>query len=229
MTARGYLFAIEGGDGSGKGTQAEITRTYIRDELGRQVLKESFPRYGKESARYVERYLNGVYGDGPNSLPPDVAAVLFAVDRMAGTGEIREWLDANPDGIAVLDRYIGSNLAHQAAKIDDDDERHKFIEELQSYEYNVLNMLRPDKNIVLLVPSSVAQQNVDQKTARSYTEQKRDIHESDAAYLDKVKLCYEELCQLYPDQYVPINCVDENGEMRSREDIQLDIRKVLGI
>lgn len=226
---RGMLFAIEGGDGSGKGTQAELTRSYIQDELKRPVLKESFPRYTKESARYVERYLNGKYGDGPDALPPEVAGMLFAVDRMAGTEEIATWLDENQDGIAVLDRYLGSNLAHQGAKILDTAERHAFYEELQSYEYNVLHMLKPDVNIVLLVPSLVAQQNVDQKNARDYTDKKRDIHEADAEYLDRVKACYEELCQLYPDQYRAITCVDESGAMRSREDIQQDIRALLKI
>jgi len=229
VAERGLLFAIEGGDGSGKGTQAELTREYIQNQLGRHVLKESFPRYGQESARYVERYLNGNYGDGPDALPPEVAGMLFAVDRMAGTEEIASWLQEHPDGIAVLDRYLGSNLAHQGAKILDTAERHAFYEELQSYEYNVLHMLKPDVNIVLLVPSLVAQQNVDQKNARGYTDKKRDIHEADAEYLDRVKACYEELCKLYPEQYKAITCVDESGAMRSREDIQQDIRTVLKI
>jgi thymidylate kinase len=229
MTDRGLLIAIEGGDGSGKATQAELTRAYVSNDLKRPVLKESFPRYGEESARYVERYLRGEYGDGPDSLPPEVAGVLFAVDRMAGTPAIRVWLEQNSDGIAVLDRYSGSNLAHQGAKIRDTAKRHAFYNELQSYEQNVLGMLQPDKNIVLLVPSLVAQQNVDQKDTRSYTEQKRDIHEGDAEYLDRVKACYEELCELFPDQFTAINCVDENGAMRSREAIQADIRAAIGI
>ncbi len=226
---RGMLFAIEGGDGSGKGTQAELTRSYIQDVLKRPVLKESFPRYGQESARYVERYLNGKYGNSPDSLPPEVAGMLFAVDRMAGTEQIASWLNEQPHGIAVLDRYIGSNLAHQGAKISDKAERHAFYEELQSYEYNVLCMLKPDVNIVLLVPSLTAQQNVDQKNTRDYTDKKRDIHEADTDYLDKVKACYEELCTLYPEQYKAIMCTDTAGTMRSREDIQHDIRTLLAI
>ncbi|MFI5212484.1 MAG: dTMP kinase [Candidatus Saccharimonadales bacterium] len=226
---RGLLIAIEGGDGSGKATQAELTRTYIANSLGRSVLKEAFPRYGKESARYVERYLNGDYGNDVNSLPAEVAAMLFAVDRMAGTPDIRKWLEENPTGIAVLDRYMGSNLAHQGAKIDNAGTRHAFYEELQSYEANVLNMLPTDKNIVLLVPSAVAQHNVDQKDVRGYTDKKRDIHESDAVYLEKVKACYEELCELYPEHYIPITCTNEQGNMRSRDAIQQDIRQVIGI
>ena len=228
--ARGKLIVIEGGDGSGKGTQAELTRQYY-DELGIPVYKTSFPRYGKESAIYVEKYLNGAYGDSVDALPPEVAAVLFAVDRMAGTPEIGEWLEAHPDGIAVLDRYRGSNLAHQGAKIADTAARHVFYNELTSYESNVLGILEPDINIVLNVPAAIAQQNVDKKDAavHSYTDRARDIHESDGDYLEKVKACYSELAELYPEQYAAINCIDEaTGEMRTREAIQADIRQIIG-
>lgn len=228
MSERGKLIAIEGGDGSGKATQAELTREYIGETLGRAVLKASFPRYGEKSAVFVEKYLNGEYG-GLDNLPPDVVALLFATDRMAGTPEINEWLNENPDGIAVLDRYIGSNLAHQGAKILDESERREFYKHILSYETNVLGMLQPDVNIVLLLPSRIAQQNVDSKDARSYTDKKRDIHEADARYLERVRTCYIELCELYPEHYQAINCLDESGAMRSRESIQQEIRATLAI
>ncbi len=227
--ARGRLIVIEGGDGSGKATQAELTRQYY-EATNRPIYKTSFPRYGKESAIYVEKYLNGEYGENVDSLPPEVAAVLFAVDRMAGTQEIDTWLREHPDGIAVLDRYRGSNLAHQGAKIGERAVRHAFYEQLQSYETNVLGILEPDINIVLNVPPAVAQANVDNKDAatRTYTERTRDIHESDADYLEKVKACYTELAELYPQQYFAIDCIDTaTGQMRAREAIQQDIQDLI--
>ena len=223
---RGLLVAIEGGDGSGKATQAELTRKHIDEQLGRAVLKVSFPRYGQKSAVFVENYLNGEYG-GINDLPPDVVALLFATDRMAGTPEIKQWLYDNPEGVAVLDRYIGSNLAHQGAKILDKTERHQFYEVIQNYETSVLGMLQPDKNIVLVLPASVAQTNIDKKDARAYTDKKRDIHEADAEYLERVKKCYEELCEIYPERYQLISCLDEMGQMRTRETIQQDIHQII--
>lgn len=226
---RGALIVIEGGDGSGKGTQAELTRAHF-EETNRPVYKTSFPRYGQESAIYVEAYLNGEYGDSVDALPPEVAAVLFAVDRMAGTQEITTWLAENPTGVAILDRYRGSNLAHQGAKIANAALRRTFYDKLQSYESNVLGILEPDINIVLTVPTAIAQQNVDSKDAaiRGYTDRTRDIHESDAAYLEKVKACYAELTELYPDQYTAIDCIDPStGAMRSRESIQQDIQTII--
>ncbi len=226
--SRGRLIAIEGGDGSGKATQAELTRQYIEETLGRPVMKASFPRYGEESSLFVQKYLNGEYGD-IDAMPPEVVALLFATDRMAGTPEISSWLNAKPDGVAVLDRYVGSNLAHQGAKIQNTAKRHAFYSDIQSYETNVLGMLTPDVNIVLLLPSDIAQQNVDTKDPRSYTNKKRDIHEANKQYLEQVKFCYEELCKLFPDKYIPVNCTNKSGDMRTREEIQQDIRSIIAI
>lgn len=224
--SRGLLIAIEGGDGSGKATQAALTKKYIESELERSVYTTSFPRYGHTSALFAERYLNGVYGD-IDALPPEVVALLFATDRMAGTAEVQTWLEKNPEGIAVLDRYSGSNLAHQGAKITDKTKRYAFYEEMNRYEEEVLGMLRPDLNIVLTVPALTAQQNVDAKDARGYTDKKRDIHEANTAYLERVKETYKELCALYPDRYHEIECTDQAGQMRSREAIQRDIRHAI--
>ena len=57
MTAakKGFFVAIEGGDGSGKGTQSELLRSYAENELGMNAFKVSFPRYGQDSAYYAGR------------------------------------------------------------------------------------------------------------------------------------------------------------------------------
>ena len=57
----GLFVAIEGGDGSGKGTHSELLLTHCIDQ-GLVASKISFPRYGNDSAFYVEKYLNGAYG-----------------------------------------------------------------------------------------------------------------------------------------------------------------------
>jgi thymidylate kinase len=80
------------------------------------------------------------------------------------------------------------------------------------------------------VPSDIAQQNVDKKdaAARSYTTKKRDIHEADANHLEKAKANYEELCMLFPDEFVAVNCMDSEGNLRSIDDIQQEIRRISG-
>lgn len=226
MDKRGQLIAIEGGDGSGKATQAELTRQYATEVLGKNVLKRSFPRYGENSAWLVERYLNGEFGD-LNAIPPEFVSLAFAVDRLAGTQELKEHLSKGPDHMVILDRYVGSNIAHQGAKFLDEKKRHEFYARIQRIEFEDLGMLRPDKNIVLVVPSETSHYNVSQKSKRGYTEHTHDIHEADKNYQERVKHSYEELCSLFPQNFVAIECADSEGNMRPRRDIQEDIHKLI--
>jgi len=227
MAERHNFIAIEGGDGSGKGTQTELYRAYASDVLGKQVMKLSFPRYGEDSAYYVEQYLNGAYGE-VNDVPAELGSLPYALDRFAASDDIRHHLTL-PDGLVVADRYLASNLAHQGAKIDDPDTRQTFYERTMTTEYDILHIPRPSRNIVLLVPTALAQANVDKKQARQYTTMKRDIHEADASHLDKAKANFEELCRLYPEEFTPVVCTDESGEMRSIESIQNEIREIVAL
>ena len=70
----------------------------------------------------------------------------------------------------------------------------------------MLGIPKPDKTIVLVMPTEHMQSNVDKKDARSYTELKRDIHEANADHLDKAKTNFEELCELYPDEFTAVYC-----------------------
>jgi dTMP kinase len=219
------FIAIEGGDGSGKATQTELYSTYAVNVLKRDVLKLSFPRYGEDSAYYVERYLNGDYG-ASNDVPAELGSLPYAIDRFAASKEIREFLE-KPNSLIISDRYVASNLAHQGVKLTDPEERKKFYERTMKTEYEVLGIPRPSKNIVLLMPSHYMQANVDKKSARSYTTMKRDIHEADADHLEKAKANYSELCDLYPNEFIAIQCIDDAGNMRSIEDIQNEIRKII--
>lgn len=213
----GFFLAIEGGDGSGKGTQSKLLVDYLRAQ-GYDVYEADFPRYGEDSAYYVERYLNGDYG-GPNDVPADLGALPYALDRFAAKDDIIAHL-AKPNSVVVSNRYIASNLAHQGTKIADRDERRTFYERTKTTEYDILGIPRPDLNIILLVPSHIAQANVDKKAARSYTDKKRDIHEADVDHLEKAKANYEEICELYPNEFTAIDCMDEARNLRPIDEIQ---------
>lgn len=219
----GLFIAIEGGDGSGKGTQAAKLAERV-SAAGYDVMSVSFPQYGKPSAAIVSRYLNGEYG-AANDIHPDLASLPYAIDRLAASSDIRNHL-SRPRSIVIADRYVASNLAHQGTKLSDPTDRQSFYETLQELEYSVMQLPKPDINIVLLVPSSIAQTNVDQKTARSYTDKKRDIHEADVNHLEAAKSNYEELCNLYPNEYTRVECL-EDDHMRSIDDIHEDIWNIV--
>jgi dTMP kinase len=220
----GRFIAIEGGDGSGKGTHSELLLEYM-NEQGKAATKISFPRYGNDSAFYVEKYLNGAYGKA-NDVPADLGVLPYAIDRYAASADIRKAL-AGDDSVLIADRYMASNLAHQGSKISDAVERSAFYERTKTTEYGVLGIPKPDMTIVLVMPTEHMQSNVDKKSARDYTSLKRDIHESDADHLEKAKSNFEELCVLYPAEFTAIQCVDELGAMRPIDDIQQEIRRLV--
>jgi dTMP kinase len=215
------FIVIEGIDGTGKKTQFDLLVKYIRDNLKKPVLELDFPRYGKPSAMYVERYLNGEYG---TNAAPDLASMLYAFDRWQAKPDIVHFTDEHPDGYIVSNRYVSSNLAHQGGKIVNPDKRQKFYDEQMDLEFNQFGIPRPDLNFVLLLPEAVAQKNVDGKAARSYTTEKRDLHEKDSNHLRNAATAYRELINLYPDNFVAIDCWDvEREQMRTIDEIQQTI------
>ena len=218
----GSFIAIEGGDGSGKGTQTELLVKHARENLGRNVLQLSFPSYGDDSAYFVEQYLNKSYGDNPDEIPAELASLAYAIDRHAKSPLIRDSI-ADPNGVAITDRFVASNMAHQGTKFNSLERRHAFYDRILTTEHGVLTVPEPDMNIVLVVPTELAQANVDKKAARGYTTLTRDLHEENASHLERAKANFIELVHLYPDRYQAIHCIDRNGGMRGIEDINKEL------
>ena len=176
---------------------------------------------------YVERYLNGEYGE---NVAADLASMLYAFDRWQAKPDIDQFIAEHPDGWIISNRYVASNLAHQGGKIAGKEQRKKFYEEQMDLEFNQFGIPRPDLNFVMLLPETAAQENVDKKTARSYTDKKRDIHEADCDHLRQAAVAFRELCQIYPENFTSIDCWDPQAKkMLSAEDIQVKLRAGLGV
>lgn len=205
---------IEGTDGSGKGTQTDLLVERLKRE-GYPVQSISFPRYGERSAAVVEDYLNGKFGTA-EEVGPYRASIFFAVDRYAGSPQIREWLDAGM--IVIANRYVGSNMGHQGGKIKDPAERRRYFAWEYELEYTIFGIPKPDINLILHVPAAVAQALVDQKSARAYLgDKKRDIHEDDLDHLRAAEASYLDIAAQFPD-FTMIECAPA-GELLSREEI----------
>lgn len=217
----GVFIAIEGGDGSGKATQALELEMHALN-AGYNVLHIGFPRYGEPSAKFIEHYLNGKYG-AANDIHPELASVLYALDRFGASEQIREHL-RKPHALVISDRYVASNLAHQGTKFPDKKERREFYDCIMDLEYSTLDLPRPDLNIVLLVPTEIAQENIDNKPERAYTDAKRDEHEKDESHLTHANDNYRELTKLFPDYFVAIKTMEKGDKkMRPVEDISKDV------
>ncbi len=202
---QGKFIVIEGSDGSGKGTQFNIIADKLQ-EAGHDITTYDFPQYEQESSYFVREYLNGNYGDA-SELGAYAPSLFFALDRFHAAQQMKR--DLKVGKTVLANRFIGSNLAHQGQKIEDETEQTTYYNWLYGIEFDILGIPKPDLNIVLVVPADIAQTLVDQKKQRSYTDKKRDIHEADLNHLRRAVAAYEKLCTQFPDQFTPIHCVKE--------------------
>lgn len=205
----GCFIVIEGTDGSGKGTQFQKLTEKLQNE-GYDVVTFDFPRYDKPSSYFIREYLNGNYGTA-EEVGPYTGSLFYALDRYQASLDIREALESGK--VVIANRYVGSNMAHQGAKFKNSEERRGYFIWLDNLEFQMLQIPRPDMNVVLRVPADIAQQLVDQKEKRAYTDKKRDLHEADLAHMEKSVTVYDDLCRLFPKDFTRIDCVRSNKLM----------------
>jgi len=210
---KGKLIIIDGTDGSGKATQMNLLAERLKNKSF-AVEFADFPQYGQKSAALVEEYLTGKHGTA-EQVGPYRASIFYAVDRYAASMKIKKWLSEGK--IVLCNRYVSSNMGHQAGKIKDPDERDKFIEWIQDLEYNIFEIPRPDINILLYIPPEIGQKLVDNKGHREYVGgEKRDIHEADIQHLKDAAAAYKYVAEKF--NWITIDCAPANNLM-TREEI----------
>src|SRR5579872_2256317 len=144
MPPRGKLIAIEGIDGSGKRTQLELLSRALSDR-GISHSCIGFPNYGGFFGKLVAQYLNGHFGQLAD-VDPHFSALLYAGDRFESKGHIQSELAAGK--LVLADRYIGSNLAHQTARVAPA-KRREFIRWLKQLEYEMYGL--PPEDLVFFL------------------------------------------------------------------------------
>lgn len=190
MATKGKLIVIEGTDGSGKETQSKRLLRRLEDS-GLRTAYFDFPQHGKPSSAMVDNYLNGNYG-AASEVDPKIASIFYAIDRYDASFEMRKEL--NEGKIIVCNRYITANMGHQGGKIENRNERSKYLAWLEDLEYNLFKIPKPDLTILLYVPYLIGQRLVDGKAPRDYIKGKaRDIHEADAEHLKKASQAFLEI------------------------------------
>jgi len=208
MDRRGILIVLEGSDGSGKGTQFKLLSERLK-AAGYDVATFDFPRYDSESSYFVRQYLNGKFGPAAD-ISPYTSSLFYALDRYEAAKDIRTELAAGK--IVLCNRYVGSNMAHQGAKFSDTGEQRGFFVWEDNLEYEMLKIPRPDISLILRVPAEVSFRLISQKNQRSYTDKSHDEHEADLGFLKKSVATYDVLCQLFPKDFLAIEC-SRNGQL----------------
>ena len=216
---KGRLFVIESGtDGSGKATQTKLLYDRLKAE-GYKIIKVEYPNYKSDTSALVKMYLNGDFGNNADDVDAYIASTFFAADRYGSFKT--EWEKFfNSGGIIIADRYTTSNMVYQASKMDDREEREKFLEWLDQFEYELYKLPRPTGVFFLDVPVKVSQDLIKDRKNKFTDEDEKDIHESDIDYLEKTYNNSKFVAQKY--NWELIDCVDDD-KMKSIEDIHEEI------
>lgn len=213
------LIAIEGIDGAGKGTQAARLVESLR-ALGLRVDSLQFPRYGATTfGLAIGDFLNGKFG-ALNEVHPQLAAVLYAGDRYESRSLLLRMMEEND--VVVLDRFVGSNLAHQSAKLEGT-ARTALVDWIEKIEFDVFQLPRPTLTILIDMSSQMSRELVSRKAARDYTDQEADLQESDLPYLERVRRCYLALAHSRLD-WRTVHGLDQEGGLRTVPDVGEEIR-----
>lgn len=209
----GKFVVLEGADGTGKTTQVKL----LFDSLKKKnipVVLTSFPRYESSWGKMIRRYLNGEFGS-LDKVNPYLASMLYAGDRLLASVEIKKWLT---DGkIVVCDRYVASNIAHQAAKLKSKSDKLKFISWLEGLEFGVHKIPKPDVVVLLTIPTKVAQKFMKSR--------KLDIHEVDVSYQESVAKTFREYAK-GKNNWVEVSNV-RGGKLKSLDEVNCEVVKKL--
>ena len=132
---RGKLLVIEGTEGSGKETQADLLVKRL-NEMGEKAVKMRFPMYDTPTGKIIYEHILNKDGNSyfDEEVDPKALSLYYAADRVNNIGKINELLDKGVH--VVLDRYVESNM----------------IFWMEQLEFNLLDLPRPDKVIFLFLP-----------------------------------------------------------------------------
>ncbi len=200
--SRGVFITLEGGDGSGKTTQAEILREWLSGE-GRTVVRTREPG-GTEVGVEIREIVLHHRGD----ISPRAEALLYAADRAHHVATVvRPALERGE--IVIQDRYIDSSVAYQGVGRVLDPEAVRGLSEWAT------EGLAPDLTILLDLDADAARGRLDEARTRY------DRLEAEASeFHDRVRAAYLALAEAEPGRFLVVDAsrpVDEiAGDIRGR-------------
>lgn len=200
---KGKLIVIEGTDCSGKETQTKLLMEKL-NKVGIRCERFSFPCYDTPTGKIIGGpYLGKSYiceswfKEGAINVDPKVISLYYAADRKYNIKPIIELLENGVN--VILDRYVYSNMAHQASKIKDKEERFEMYKWLEKLEFEFLELPKLDIGIFLHMPLEVS------KILKEGREEKLDEHEKQSDYLKDSENAYIEISDLYGFKTIECN------------------------
>jgi dTMP kinase len=185
--SRGLFVTLEGGDGSGKTTQAEALGRWL-EQQGRTVVRTREPG-GTEVGVEVREIVLHHRGD----ITPRAEALLYAADRAHHVATVVRPALARGD-VVIQDRYIDSSVAYQGAG------RVLDPVEVKSLSVWATEGLAPDLTVLLDLDPAVARGRLDEARTRY------DRLEAEAAeFHARVRHAYLELAAAEPARFVVVD------------------------
>jgi dTMP kinase len=185
--SRGLFITLEGGDGSGKTTQAELLRAWLASE-GRVVVRTREPG-GTEVGVEVREIVLHHRGD----ITPRAEALLYAADRAHHVATIvRPALERGE--VVIQDRYVDSSVAYQGVGRVLDPDAVRALSEWAT------EGLSPDLTILLDLDADAARGRLDGARTRY------DRLEAEASeFHDRVRDAYLAIADREPDRFLVVD------------------------
>ena len=203
MTKPGLFLTFEGGDGSGKTTQAGLLAERLRKLFANEVLVTFEPgdsRLGRELRRLIQH---------DEDLDPRTEALLYAADRAHHVATvIRPALERG--AIVISDRYLDSSVAYQSAG------RKLPAAEVERLSLWATEGLTPDVTVLLDVDDATA-------VARQVGELDR-IETAGAEFRERVREGYLQRAAAQPDRWLVVSAGGSISEVAEAVAIALEPR-----
>ncbi|HJY67282.1 MAG TPA: dTMP kinase, partial [Streptosporangiaceae bacterium] len=201
----GLLIAFEGGEGSGKTTQARLISIWLR-ELGYDVVTTHEPGATKVGMRLRALLLDTAH----TGMSPKAEALMYAADRAEHVASvIAPALDRG--AIVITDRYVDSSLAYQGAG------RNLPVEEIARFNWWATGGRVPDLTVLLDMDPIAGLQ----RRARSADR----LEAEPAEFHRRVRAGFRALAQADPSRYLVLDADRPTDEIT--RDIQNRIRGML--
>lgn len=195
----GRFIAFEGGEGSGKSTQAR------RIAEARSALLTRQPGGTEIGASIRELLLS----PGTAGLADRAEALLMAADRAQHVAQmIRPALESGQD--VVCDRYLSSSLAYQGAG------RELGIEAVLALSEFAIDGVWPDVNVLLDVPVEVGLGRIDGPPDR--------LEQQDGGFHERVRQSFLDLASASPEAWIVIDATQAIDSVAEQLDDALNDR-----
>jgi dTMP kinase len=186
----GLFITLEGGDGSGKSTQAELLSNWLI-EAGHVVVRSREPG-GTDLGLELREIVLHRRGD----IAPRAEALLYAADRAHNIAtKVRPAIERGE--IVIQDRYLDSSVAYQGAgRILDG-------KEVRGISLWAAEGLMPDLTILLDLDEGVGRERLDEARTR-YDRLEAEKHDFHA----RVRAGYLELAASDPERFLVLSATD---------------------